>query len=209
MRTLTMESDARSRELSPRRPACQRGFLAPGVDRERGSQTLEFTLIGLPITFLLFSIANMCFGMMTLHTIQEAVEQTARIVSTRGSTCSSGTNTCTMTVEQIADAIATLSPGVSPNSLKVALIPAADTGNTITCSNLNTCQTACSGGSCNTNRTTAWPTSTNSDNSPGKDIIITADIAIPTPIMMFWTGSTSGNVSSSTFHAYSRQRLMF
>ena len=69
---------------------------------ERGNHTLEFTLVGLPLTFLLFSIANMCFSMLTMHTLQEAVEQGGRYVVTRGSTCSAGTNSCTVTVQQIA-----------------------------------------------------------------------------------------------------------
>lgn len=178
-------------------------------NKQRGSQTLEFTLVGLPLIFILFSIANMSFSMMTMHTMQEAVEQGARMVSTRGSTCSSGGNTCTVTVQQIADFIASNAAGISPQNLKVTLQPAGDSANTITCDKLNSCQSSCSGG-CNTNRTTVWPASTNSDNSPGKDIIITADCSVASPIYMFWAGVTGGEASNgSTFHAYTRQRMMF
>ena len=85
----------------------------PRWGKESGNQTVEFTLIGLPLTFLLFSIANMCFAMLTLHTLQEAVEQAARFVSTRGSTCSSGTNTCTATFQQIVTVVANNAPGIN------------------------------------------------------------------------------------------------
>ena len=81
--------------------------------KESGSQTMEFVLVGMPLTFLLFSIANMCFAMLTMHTLQEAVEQAARFVSTRGSTCSSGSNTCTATFQQIVTVVANSSPGIS------------------------------------------------------------------------------------------------
>jgi Flp pilus assembly protein TadG len=177
--------------------------------RQRGSQTLEFTLIGLPLTFLLFSIANMCFAMMTLHTIQEAVEQGARFVVTRGSGCSSGTNTCSVTVQQIADAVASGSPGVSSSKLGVTLIPASGSGNQISCSPLNTCTSSCSV-ACNGSRSSVWPAAANSDNAPGKDIIITGDVSVTAPMFMFWAGvGATPNIGSTSFHAYSRQRLMF
>ena len=179
-----------------------------GRRRERGNQTLEFTLVGIPLIFLLFSIANMCFSMLTLHTLQEAVEQGARYVATRGSSCSSGTNTCTATVQQIAGVVATQAAGISPTNLAVTLTPAADTGNAITCNPLNTCLSSCSTG-CNSSRSTAWPTATNSDNSPGKDIIVAADWTLTVPMFMFWPGSAPQQAKATSFHAYSRQRLMF
>ncbi len=179
-------------------------------NRERGAETLEFTMIGLPLTFLLFSIANMCFSMLTLHTLQEATEQGARYVATRGSTCTSGTNSCSVTVQQIASVIANQAAGISQSKLNISLVPANDSGNTINCSPISTCLSSCTGGSCSSSRTTTWPTSTNSDNSPGQDIIIKADCPVSAPMSMFWTGAgASTAVSGSHFYAYSRQRLMF
>jgi Flp pilus assembly protein TadG len=176
---------------------------------EWGNQTLEFTMVGIPLTFILFSIANMSLSMVTMHTMQEAVEQGARYVATRGSDCSSGSNTCTVTVEQIATLISVASAGISASKMNVTLTPAADTSNAISCSPLNTCLAGC-GGSCNANLTTVWPTSTNSDNAPGKDIIISATCAVNAPMLLFWPGNSSTkNIGSTTYSAYSRQRLMF
>jgi Flp pilus assembly protein TadG len=176
--------------------------------KERGNQTLEFTLIGLPLVFMLFSIANMCFAMLTLHTMQEAVEQGARYVVTRGSTCSSGTNTCTATVQQIAGTIANSAAGISPSNLNVSLIPAT-AGNTVTCNPLSSCLASCPSG-CNASRTNVFPGSASSDNSPGKEIVVSADCSVASPIFMYWPGSGTGEkMNSTSFHAYSRQRVMF
>ena len=178
-------------------------------NKERGSQTLEFTLVGIPLTFLLFSIANMSLAMLTLHTLQESVEQGARFVVTRGSTCSSGTNTCTVTVQQIASAVANSAAGISSSKLALTLIPASGSGNQISCNPIKSCLSSCSDG-CNGSRNTVWPSSGNSDNSPGKDIILSADCTLTAPMFMFWTGvSGTSKVSTTSFHAYSRQRLMF
>lgn len=175
---------------------------------ERGNQILEFTLVGVPLVCILFSIANMSFAMLTMHTMQEAVEQGARYVVTHGSTCKSP-NTCTVTVENIADVVAASAAGISSKNVNVSLIPASDTGNTITCNPLNTCMTSCSS-SCSSSRTTTWPTSTSGDNSPGQDIIISADCTVNAPMAMFWPGSgKSTSMTGGSFHAYSRQRLMF
>lgn len=159
--------------------------------RRRGASLVEFSLVGIPMIFLLISIANMAMGMMTLHTIQEAVEQGARYVVTHGSTCTSGANLCGVTVGAICDVTIAAAPGVYRNNLTVNLI--TDGGVATLCDANNAAK--------------SWPPIT--DNTPGKDIIITADFAFTSPIAMFWPGAGDTHFSATTFHAYSRQRLMF
>jgi Flp pilus assembly protein TadG len=168
-------------------------------NNRRGNATLEFTLVGLPLIFVLVSVASMAFGMYTMHTMQEAVEQGARYVITHGSTCSFGNNSCAITVGKIADRIASAAPGVINSSLNVTLIPNSGTANQTTCYPV----TACHGNS------TAWPPSSNSDNSPDNDIRISADFTYTSPIAMFWPGAGFSQIGAITFHALSRQRLMF
>jgi hypothetical protein len=176
----------------------------PRWGKESGNQMIEFTLIGLPLTFLLFSISNMCFAMLTLHTLQEAVEQAARYVSTRGSTCSSGSNTCTATIQQIVTVVANNSPGISRTKLNVTLTSAF--GTQISCTPVSTCLA----GTCSPACSTVWPTSANGDNAPGKDFIVSANSSVLGPMFMFWDGaSNSTRINSSAFAANSRQRLMF
>ena len=165
----------------------------------RGNTILEFTLVGLPLLFLIISIACMCFGMYTLHTVQQSVEQAARYVVTHGSTCSAGTNSCGLTVSQIASAVSSSAPGLVRNSLNVTLVPNSGTGNQITCNPVSSCY----------GNSAAWPPSLNGDDSPGNDIKILADFNYTSPIIMFWPGAGTSKIGSLTFHAMSRQRLMF
>jgi len=141
----------------------------------------------------------MCFAMFTLHTIQESVEQSARFVITHGSTCSSGSNSCAVTVGTIADTIASAAPGIIRSSLSITLIPNSGTGNQTTCNPVYTCH----------GNSTPWPPSSNDDNDPGKDIRIVADFNYSSPVAMFWPGVGSSQLGILTFHAISRQRLMF
>jgi Flp pilus assembly protein TadG len=176
--------------------------------RERGNQTVEFTMIGIPLLFILFGVANMSFAMLTLHTIQEACEQGARYVVTHGSTCSTGGNTCGVTVGNVASVISSAAAGVNPSQLTVTLTvcaagvntcPASGAVNQVTCSPLSSC----------TSSSTAWPSSSN--NTAGSyDVIVSADCTVASPIFMYWPGKNqSVKIPSSTFHAYSRQLLMF
>jgi Flp pilus assembly protein TadG len=168
-------------------------------ENRKGNATLEFTLVGLPLIFVLLSVASMCFGMFTLHTMQEAVEQGARYTITHGSTCSLGANSCSTTVGTIADAIASAAPGVINNSLNVTLIPNSGTGHQTSCNPVSICH----------GNSTTWPPATNSDNNVGNDIVITADFTYTSPIAMFWPGTGATRFGTVAFHAISRQRLMF
>src|SRR5271165_6027171 len=116
--------------------------------QERGNQTLEFTMIGIPLLFILFGVANMSFAMLTLHTLQEACEQGARYVVTHGSTCSSGTNTCGVNVGNVVTVISNATAGINPSSLNVTLqvcaagvstCPAGGAVNVVTCNPLTSC----------------------------------------------------------------------
>jgi Flp pilus assembly protein TadG len=168
-------------------------------NKRNGQATIEFTLVGLPLIFILVSIASVCFGMYSLHTIQESVEQGARYVITHGSTCSTGTNSCGLTVGIIADTIASAAPGVVRSSLNVRLIPNSGTGNQTTCNPVDTCH----------GNSTRWPPSSNGDDTPGKDVKIVADFTYTSPIAMFWPGVGYSRFGTLTLHAMSRQRLMF
>jgi Flp pilus assembly protein TadG len=176
--------------------------------REGGNQIVEFTMIGIPLLFILFGVANMSFAMLTLHTIQEACEQGARYVVTHGSTCSSGGNTCGITVGNVASVVAAASAGVNPRQLIVTL--------TVCAAGVNTCpasggvnQVSCSPLSSCLSNSTAWPSSSN--NTAGSyDVIVSADCTVASPIFMYWpAGGQTVKTPSSTFHAYSRQLLMF
>lgn len=163
---------------------------------ERGNQTIEFTLVGVPIIFLLFSTANMSFSMLTLHTLQEAAEQGARYVSTRGSDCT--TSTCAVTVAKIANVISNSAPGINAANLNLTLTSTAGSGSTQTCAPISSC----------TGTSTVWPPS--GANTVGGDIVVQLDGAVTAPMFMYWGGSSAVKTTSpTTFHATSRQRIMY
>jgi hypothetical protein len=164
---------------------------------ESGNVALEFTLVGIPILFVLISVINISYTMMTMHTMQEGVEQAARFVIGRGSGCAANSNTCTTTLGVISDAMRLFNAGVDPGKLQVTLKTAS--GATTSCNPLISCH----------GNSTMWPPASNSDNDPGKDIIITADYPCVTVIAMFWPGAGVNNFGQMTLHAYSRQRMTF
>ena len=167
-------------------------------ESQRGNATIEFTLVGIPLMFLLLSVSGMTFAMLTVHTMQEAVEQGARYAVTHGSTCSSGSNTCSVTIGTLADIISRQASGISSSALSVTFTPDSGSTNAVPCNPVS----SCSGSS------TTWPPS--ADSSPGKDIVISADYTYATPIAMFWpSGGNNNKFGSVTFHAYTRQRMMY
>ena len=163
--------------------------------KERGSSALEFALLGIPLIFILISVANMALGMMTLHTMQEAVEQGARYAVTHGAGCVSGSNTCSVTVGNIATVISNNAAGIAPGQLNVTL--KTNSGATTNCNPVTAC----------TSSGTTWPPS--SDNSPGNDIIVMASYTFNPMIAMFWPGGAADSFSITNFNAYTRQRLTF
>jgi Flp pilus assembly protein TadG len=62
-------------------------------NRRRGSSTLEFTLVGIPIIFVLISTFEMARGMWNYHTIAYAVKEGTRFASVHGIDCSTAPNT--------------------------------------------------------------------------------------------------------------------
>jgi Flp pilus assembly protein TadG len=168
------------------------------MGNKRGNVTLEFSLVGIPLIFILISVAGMTFAMMTVHTMQEAVEQGARYAVTHGKTCTTGSNSCSVTIGTLASIVAAQAAGINSSSMVVTFTPDSGSTNAISCNPLSSC----------VGDATVWPPS--GDNNPGKDLVISADYTYATPIAMFWPGAGGSNkFGSVTFHAYSRQRVMY
>lgn len=166
--------------------------------RQSGNVALEFTLVGIPLIFILISIINISFTMMTLHTIQEGVEQGARFVIGRGAGCTAKSNTCTTTIGTISDAMQLFDAGVDPRVLRVTFTTAS--GTSTSCNPLASCH----------GNSTVWPPASNGDNLPGKDILLSADYPCFSVIGMFWPSDGGATLfGKMTLHAYSRQRMTF
>ena len=149
--------------------------------RTCGSTLLEFTLVGIPLIFVLISTVELSRGMWTYHTLSSAVKQGTRYAVVHGQNCALPPNTCSVTISQIATRIKTVGVGLPASDVTLTFTTSAGTATTCTLSD------------CIANYTTAaWPPST--ANAPGLKIKIVGVYPFRSAIAMFWPGA--GRASS-------------
>ena len=161
---------------------------------KRGSSVLEFTLVGIPIIFLLISTFELARGMWNYHTLAYAVKEGTRYASVHGVNCSTSPNTCTVTIAQITQHILDAGIGLPSNRLSLTF---TYTGGTNTCLANN----------CLANNT-VWPPAPG--NAVGSDIQIDTNLPFQSAISMFWPGSGQGTTFGIfNFPASSRDTVQF
>lgn len=165
--------------------------------RQRGSTLVEFTLVGIPAIFLVISTLEIGRGMWNYHTIARAVNAGARLASTHGAGCTTSTNSCSITVGTIANAISTAAIGLPPGNFNVTLT--TNSGAKTACNPLNSCFTS----------TTVWPPASNSDNQVGNNVTVSASYGFHSAIAMYWPGEGSVTFGVFYFPAQSKQRILF
>src|SRR5689334_8095089 len=87
--------------------------------RQRGATTVEMTLVGIPIIFIMISIFEISRGMWMYHTAAHAANAGARYVIVHGVNCTAAAtlgNTCTVTIANIAAKIKDSAVGLDPNT---------------------------------------------------------------------------------------------
>src|SRR5260370_39806738 len=98
--------------------------------RQRGSAMIEFTLVGIPMIFVLISVFEISRGMWNYHTLAYAVKEGTRYTIVHGSDWSSDTqNSCGGPVCQVAQRIQYAGIGTDPSRLQITFTPR---GNSIT-----------------------------------------------------------------------------
>jgi Flp pilus assembly protein TadG len=155
---------------------------------------VEFTLVAIPIIFVVISIFEMSRGMWNYHTLDQAVKVGARYASLHGHECTQDGNNCAATVQQIAQQIASAAVGLPQNV--VVTLTSATAANQVQCI-LSTCLT----------NTTVWPPTP--DNQDGLDIEVSATYPFRSAISMFWPGSHPMAFAAGDFPAYSRQTIQY
>lgn len=167
--------------------------------KERGGSTLiEFTLVGIPMIFILISTFELARGMWTYHTVTYAVKEGTRYASVHGVNCTTSPNSCGVTIANIALVIKKAGIGLMPGQLSVTLTPAAGSSTTGTLESLLT-------------NNTAWPPSTPSGtNSVGQPVTITAKYPFRSALALFWPG-TRAQQGAGLFYlpASSTDRIQF
>ena len=164
------------------------------ISAQRGSSVLEFTLVGIPVIFILISTFELARGMWNYHTLAYAVKEGTRYASVHGVNCSTSPNTCSVTIAQITQHILDAGIGLTSNQLSLSF---TYSGGTTTCT-ANTCLT----------NNTVWPPSPG--NAVGNDVQITANLPFQSVISMFWPGSGAGTTFGTfNFPASSRDTVQF
>jgi hypothetical protein len=142
----------------------------------RGNATIEFTLVGIPLVFVLISTIEMARGMWIYHTLAYAVKEGTRYAVTRGQ------NNPTQTMYQdVCHVIAQAGTGLLPEDLTLSFTSASGTSPLYTA---NSCPS-----------TTPWPPGNNAgviDNQPGQTISITGYYPFVSALSMFWPGAGPG-----------------
>jgi len=163
----------------------------------RGNAVVEFTVVGIPMVFLVVSVFSMAFGMWNYHTMANAVSATARAVAVRGSESVAKGRTA-MTVREVAELLAFNGLGLSPNTWNVTLVAnATGTPVTRTCNPLQSCLADGS----------VWPPA--GSNGQGTAIRIVGRYPVGLP-GMFWAGAGRGlSAGSYTLGAAAQEEIQF
>lgn len=169
----------------------------------RGSAVLEFTLVGIPLIFVLIGTFEMARAMWTYHTLAYTVKEGARLAIVKGSGCvprldESGHevgNHCSITVADLMNRMRTTGIGLEPGVLNLYLTSAAGT---VTCEPMQACMS----------NTTTWPP-INGANEPGQDITIRGVYPFRSALAMFWPGNSPVSFGVFNMPAAAMETIQF
>jgi Flp pilus assembly protein TadG len=171
---------------------------------ERGSTVIEFTLVGIPLIFVLISIFEISRAMWVYTTMAHALKEGMRFAVVHGNNCYVTPNSCGRTVRDIAVQIREQGVGLIPADLQnVRFIT---TTGTVTCATLQSCLDAGDPG----DRT--WPSSAPNDvgANPGAPVEIRGVYRFPSALAMFWPGAGPGfTFGTLGLPASSRERVQY
>jgi hypothetical protein len=143
--------------------------------RKRGNATIEFTLVGIPLVFVLISTIEMARGMWIYHTLAYAVKEGTRYAVARGQN-----NPTPTTYQNVCNVIVQAGTGLLPADLTLSFTSLSGT-------------TAYPANGCPSTR--QWPPGNSAgtiDNQPGQTISITGFYPFVSAIAMFWPGAGPG-----------------
>ena len=164
-------------------------------NKRRGDVMLEFTLVGIPLIFVLISVVEMARGMWAYHTLAHAVKEGTRYTIVHGHNCSLAPNNCQVTVGQIAQRVREAGVGLLPNELRIEF---RSEGDTVVCSPLENCL----------NDNNYWPVYPNSQM--GRRITINGTYPFRSAVAMFWPGAGRGmNFGVFNLPASSTETIQF
>jgi Flp pilus assembly protein TadG len=169
----------------------------------KGNSIVEFTLVGIPLMFILISVFEVSRGMWVYHTLAYAVKDTARYAAVHGQACLNAGAGCPVTVAAVATHLRDAGAGLLPNYFNVTM---STNTRTVTCSPLNSCLAD----------TTCFPAAANCTSfdpgaAQGSPVTITGTYPFASAISMFAPFGGSGGIVFGTFNlpATAREAILF
>ena len=143
---------------------------------------IEFTLVGIPMIYLLISVFEISRAMWNYHTMAHAIKEGTRYGTVHGFDCSSDPqNSCQITVGQVGQRIQSAGLGLDPSQLSLTFTSA---GTPITCKLDDQTPSACVANA------TPWPVA--GADAPGKSVAISGSLPFQSALAMFWPGAGPG-----------------
>lgn len=161
--------------------------------RSRGSGVLEFALVGVPMIFTFISISEMGRAMWTYQTLAYAAKETNAYVAVHGTHCG-GSNSCLLTVGNVATAAEGYAIGLPTNTLNMTL---TSSGTSYNCSPISSC----------TSNSNPWPPT--SGQAVGSAIQVKLQYQFNSALSMVWPGAQPTAFGTYNLGAYSEQRVVF
>ena len=160
-----------------------------------GNSVLEFTLVGIPMIFLLISSFEMSRGMWIYHTLANSVKVGARYASVHGQLCATSPKTCTVTAAQVAAQVQNGGIGLDPKQLSLTFTTQGVAPVSCVLSNCLSKSSGCPDPA---------------GYSIGNTFEIDATYPFTSMISMFWPGSFSlGTMGTINLPASSKMRIQF
>jgi hypothetical protein len=164
-------------------------------NRRNGSATLEMTLVGIPLIFVLISTVEMARGMWIYHTLAYALREGTRYTIVHGVDCLTPPNHCAVTVHDIASVIQKAGVGLyDTEHFQIEMKSLSDdVSSTLTSALASRARFPSTGG-----------------DAIGAPITFRATYPFQSVIAMFWPGAGPGiNFTSVTFPASSQENIQF
>lgn len=162
--------------------------------RQAGNAVVEFTLIGIPLMFLLLSIVELSRGMWVYATMAHAIKEGTRYAIVHGQGCAQASTNCPVTLGAVATLIEHSAAGLDPGQFNVVLNAGASS---TSCTPLSNCLS----------NSGQWPASPN--NSVGLPVKISGTYPFSSALSMFWPGTKSVAFAAVNLGAESQEEILF
>lgn len=174
----------------------------------RGAITVEMTLVGIPLIFVLILTFEISRGMWMYHTMAHATREGVRFAIVHGHGCVPNppvvNNNCVRTVGDIATVIANAAVGLDADTTNLTFKARGTTvppPRTIQIGDITCSLKAC------LSNTTAWPPV--GANGLGQVIEIDIDMPFRSAMAAFWPGTQPQSFTVTKFAASSSDQIQF